>query len=375
MYRVFHVFGSLKAGGLQIRSAALLQALGPSFTHAVMALDGNFESLRESRSSIEFVPTPARSSRLLQPLSLLQVIRRIRPDLLVTYSWGAFDALIGGSLTGMCPVIHNECYAVDVKTRHILARRIFLNRIHRTVVPSKTLHEFVLTRYRVRPDKVCRIRNGVDTQKFTPGRDYNVRLRLGLDPDAVVFGSVGRLAREKNLGFLLRTYAASRLNTTRLVIVGDGPCRSELERLSRELSIDHQVIFAGEVRDPAPYFRAFDIFVMSSQTEQMPMALLEAMASGLPVISTGVGDIAEVLGTDKAPQIVNLDDESQYRTSMQTMAEHPGMRAALGLLNRSRCVSLYGIHQFVERHRVLYTEALAQSIGRSWVASAHNLAP
>jgi glycosyltransferase involved in cell wall biosynthesis len=362
MYRVFHVFGSLKLGGLQIRSAALLQALGPNFTHAVMALDGNFESLRESRSSIEFVPTPARSSSLLQPLLLSQVIRRIRPDLLVTYSWGAFDALIGGSLTGMCPVIHNECYAVDVKTRHIIARRIFLNRIHRTVVPSKTLRDFVLTRYKVHPDKVCRILNGVDTQKFAPGRDYNVRRRLGLDPDAVVFGSVGRLAREKNLSFLLRTYAASGLNSTRLVIVGDGPCRSELERLSRELCIHHRVIFAGAVRDPVPYFAAFDIFVMSSQTEQMPMALLEAMATGLPVISTGVGDIAEVLGTDKAPQIVNVDDESQYRTSMQTMVENPRMRAALGLLNRSRCVSLYGIHQFVEGHRVLYTQALTRSI-------------
>ncbi len=362
MHRVFHVFGSLKTGGLQIRSAALLQALGPSFTHAVMSLDGSFESLRDSPSSIEFVSAPARSYNLLQPLLLSRVIRQVKADLLVTYSWGAFDALIGASLAGIYPVIHNECYFVDVKTRHILARRALLNRIYRTVVPSKTLRDVVITRYKVCPDKVRYIPNGVDTQKFVPGRDYEIRQRFGLDPGAVVFGSVGRLAREKNLSFLLRTYAKANLESSRLVIVGDGPCRSELEKLTVELGIRHQVIFAGAVRDPAPYFGAFDIFVMSSQTEQMPMALLEAMATGLAVISTRVGDIAEVLGTDQAPQIVRVDDELQYRAALQTLAKNPALRAELGAVNRTRCEALYGLQQFIEGHRTLYTDALAHSL-------------
>jgi len=365
MHRVLHVFGSLKAGGLQIRSATLLKALGSSFVHTVMALDGNFESLHDSRSRIEFVPAPARSGNLLQPFLLSQVIRKIRPDLLVTYSWGAFDALIGASLAGFHPVIHNECYFVDVRTRHILARRVFLNRIYRTVVPSKTLRDVVLARYRVRPEKVCHIPNGVDTEKFVTGRDYDIRKRLGLERDTVVFGSVGRLSKEKNLGFLLRTYAAAKLNNARLIILGDGPCRSELEKLSVELGIHQRVIFGGAVCDPARYFAAFDIFVMSSQTEQMPMALLEAMASGLPVISTRVGDVAEVLGTDRAPQVVGQGDVPQYRISLLTMANNPALRAALGEINRARCVALYGLQRFVERHRTLYTEALTQGISVS----------
>jgi L-malate glycosyltransferase len=365
MHRILHVFGSLKAGGLQIRSAALLKALGQSFTHAVIALDGNFESLHDIRSGVECVPAPAHAGNLLQPLLLSRVIRQIRPDLLVTYSWGAFDALIGASVAGIHPVIHNECHFVDVRTRQILARRMFLNRIYRTVVPSKALRDVLLARYRVRPEKVCHVPNGVDTEKFVPGRDFEIRHRLGLEPDAVVFGYVGRLAKEKNLTFLLRTYAAAKLKKAQLVIVGDGPCRAELETLSVELGIHQRVMFAGAVCDPERYFAAFDIFVMSSKTEQMPMALLEAMASGLPVISTSVGDVVEVLGTNQTPQVVGVDDDRQYGISLLTMANNPALRAGLGEINRTRCVALYGLQRFVDGHRILYSEALTRNLAPS----------
>ena len=108
---------------------------------------------------------------------------------------------------------------------------------------------------------------------------------------------MGRLAPEKNLGLLLRAVAASGIAGVRVVLAGGGTCRAEWEALAADLGLGSRVIFPGFLADPASCYGAFDLFAMSSDTEQMPLALLEAMAAGLPAICTDVGDSAEILGS------------------------------------------------------------------------------
>src|SRR5262249_7680260 len=127
------------------------------------------------------------------------------------------------------------------------------------------------------------------------------RLRLGISEQEVVFGFVGRLSEEKGLAYLLQalkhwTSAAIRW---RLVIVGNGPDRAELERAVRSLELGERVIFAGFQTDTAPWYAAMDAFVLPSLTEGTPMVLLEAMASGIPIIASSVGGVPAMISSGK----------------------------------------------------------------------------
>src|SRR2546430_17465070 len=113
-------------------------------------------------------------------------------------------------------------------------------------------------------------------------------------------------------------------------------------------------MFVGQAVDPAPYYTAMDTFAMSSATEQMPNALLEAMACGLPAICTDVGDCREMLAAAGSPAIIPPDDPAQYSAALATMAERADLRAVLGRANRARCVEHYPFDLMVRRHAALY---------------------
>ena len=120
-----------------------------------------------------------------------------------------------------------------------------------------------------------------------------MRQQWGIDDETVVYGFAGGLRGEKNLHLLLKAFGEAALpDNSHLALVGDGPDRAELEQLAARLGIGPRVSFRGHASDMSQVMPAFDVFVMSSRTEQTPNALLEAMACGLPVIATDVGDCA-----------------------------------------------------------------------------------
>ena len=324
---ILHVFSTFASAGPQLRMTAIMNALGPALSHTVMAIDGNFDAAHklDSRARVTLVPPPPKESIWTYAVPLRKAIGKIRPDLMVTYNWGAMDAVIGTVLHPLCPVLHHEHgfgpdEALRLHRRRVILRRLLLNRIHRTLVPSKRLLDIALTQYRIRPEKVRYIANGVDVERFRPRRNHDLRRQWAVADGEVLFGYVGQLREEKNLSLLIRAFAMAGLDNARLVFVGDGECRRELEELVRDLAIMDRVIFAGNVLDPAPCFGALDAFVMSSTSEQMPMSLLEAMASGLPALGTDVGDLRQMLGNPGTPALVPSADLEAYTGSLRSLA-------------------------------------------------------
>jgi glycosyltransferase involved in cell wall biosynthesis len=194
----------------------------------------------------------------------------------------------------------------------------------------------------------------VDARRFQPRRDLDLRRALGVADDQLLFGFVGHLREEKNLPLLLRAFAKAHMENARLLLLGDGACRSGLEYLAQDLGIRHRVIFQGHAEDTTPYYAAFDAFVMSSATEQMPMALLEAMACGLPAVCTSAGDTEAMLGEPAVPP----GDLASYALALRCMAGGADRRAALGARNRQRAVDLYSFDRMVEEYANLYRSAL-----------------
>lgn len=361
--RILHVFSTFAAGGPQVRVTRVLNRLGPMLSNTVLAMDGETTAIARLDSTLraKLLPPPPRKTSLLAPMYLRRAILGTRPDLVVTYNWGAMDAVAAAQLARVCPVIHTEDgfgsdEAAGLKFRRVMARRILLRSIYRTVVPSESLYRVATGQYRLPASKVDFIPNGVDTAHFHAGREPGLRERLGMRHEDVLFGYIGHLRPEKNLDLLIRAFGLARTDGMRLVLVGDGPCRRALEQLTSELGLASTVTFAGAVSDPAPWYRALDVFAMSSITEQMPMALLEAMASGIPAVATDVGDVRCLL-SDNGSTVVQSGDCDGLARALGTLARSPALRTSLGAANRARCAERYSEDGMIETYGRLYRAA------------------
>jgi glycosyltransferase involved in cell wall biosynthesis len=366
-----HILASFDPGGFELRTVGLMNALGGRVRHTIVATNGAYGAAERIRPdvSIEILPPPPGKGRLSYALPLARLLRRVQPDLVLTYNWGAIDGVLAALIARVCPVLHAEDgfgpeEAHALKMRRVLMRRLLLKGVYATVVPSRVLMNIARDRFGVPPAKLIYIPNGVDTDRFRPGLDRRWRRAHGIPDDAVLCGTVGRLRPEKNLELLLRAFARAGSSSLRLAIAGDGPDRTDLERQAHALDLDGRVVFAGNLTDPVPFYRALDFFVMSSVTEQMPVALLEAMACGLPVLATDVGDIREMLNGCATPgTLVPSSDLEAYVSGLMKLASDLNLRAELGSKNRQTVLDRYTAKRMVARYRATYEAAMRRPLG------------
>ncbi len=363
-----HVFPSFCTAGSQTRAVAIMNHLGGEARHSIVALDGDWGAMGKIDAAVgrEAVDPPRRGS-YAAPLFFARLIRTMKPDLVLTYNWGAIEAVAGAALAGEGRLVHAEDgfgpdEAVRLKRRRVWARRILLRRAFAVTAPSRTLERIALEQYRLSPGRVRYIPNGVDIARFAPRSGADVRRRLGIDARSLVVGYAGRLSAEKNLGLLLAAMAAAGLENAVALLVGDGPARGELESHARQLAPAVRVLFTGHVEDTAPYYSAMDIFALSSLTEQMPMSLLEAMASGLPVVATRVGDIPLMLDAEQQAFLLNPEDSAGYAAALKRLAGDAGLRSALGIANRRRAEREYSLDGMLTEYRRLYWEAAGRGV-------------
>jgi glycosyltransferase involved in cell wall biosynthesis len=221
-------------------------------------------------------------------------------------------------------------------------------------------------------ERVHAIPNGVDTRHHVPVDDAErrrARRALGLPPVPTVVYA-GRLAPEKGVDILVDAWADARRrgSLATLALVGDGPERAALERRARDHGILGAVRFAGSAEDVAPWLRAADAFVLPSRTEGLSLALLEAMATGLPVIATDVGGTPAAAGGTAV--LVPPADPATLGAALSALLEEPGRAAALGAAARRRVLEEYGILQVARRHLALYREVADARAGATGGAHA-----
>ena len=356
--RILHIFPTFDIGGPQVRTALLINQLGTDYEHVILPLNGAVAaSARINEGTrVSFLSVPPRGNEFAQTVNARRLIKGTNPDLVTTYNWGAMNAVAAALIAGY-PVVHAEDgFGTDeaqaLRTRRVLTRRLLLPHAVATVVPSRTLEEIALRRYRIPAEKVRFIPNGVDTERFRPNLGRKWRQQYGIPDDAIVVGYLGRLGPEKNLKLLIRAFEEARLENARLVLAGDGPERGALEQAAGE-----NVIFTGQLDDPAPVYSSLDIFSLSSVTEQMSISLLEAMACGLPCACTDVGDNRYLLDESDAPAIVPPSDSAALAAALRLLAGNAGLRHRLGTRNRSRCEEVYPLSAMVGAYRSLYEEA------------------
>jgi glycosyltransferase involved in cell wall biosynthesis len=200
--------------------------------------------------------------------------------------------------------------------------------------------------------KLSVIENGVDPLRFRPDPAARAAVRgeLGIGAGAWVMGTVGRLAAEKDQALLLRAAAPLLIDDRLLVLVGDGPERGRLQALAADLGVAARVRLLGARSDVARVLAALDVFALTSRMEGLPVALLEAMASGLPVVATAVGAIPTVLGGHG----LLGGEEGTLRAHLAALAAAPDRARALGAEGRRRVEAHFSLARMVERYWALY---------------------
>jgi glycosyltransferase involved in cell wall biosynthesis len=230
-------------------------------------------------------------------------------------------------------------------------RRVFLAlRRVPTVVASRCLEALAVSAWWMPASQVAVIANGVDFDGIAARR-----ARRAPRPDSdITIGTVAGLRAEMNIGRLIRAFAAVRRDfPIRLAIVGDGRERAALERLARELGVEPAVEFTGYLADPLHRLVEFDVFALSSDTEQLPIALLEAMACGMPVVATEVGDVGRIVPAEARAGVAKADDAS-FERALRRVLDSRNEWDAWGRAGKARVRAEYTQEAMIETWRDVF---------------------
>ncbi|MCP3917924.1 MAG: glycosyltransferase [bacterium] len=375
---VVHVFPTFVAAGAQVRTVALMNGLSTDYRHSVLSLAGPTDALRLVDEGVDAGPIelgaapasgPARGVRRMRALLAAQ-----QPDLLCTYNWGSFDAVLAARSSGFGAHLHHEDgfnadEAVGQKRRRVWSRRLFLRGAHGVVVISERLRELALRSWRLPERRVHFIPNGVRLERFGAGATDGARVRSELDipARALVVGTVGHLRPVKRFDRLIEACARVRADRpVHLLLIGDGELRKALEEQAR--ATDLAVHFAGHQDELAPYYAAMDVFCLSSDSEQQPISMLEAMASRVPVVATDVGDIRAMLPPAAGEHLCPLATEgtpAAFARALERMLTAPAVRAELAELGLARVRERFSETAMIANYAQLYEQAMQRAVASS----------
>jgi len=355
---LLHVIPSFPIGGVPLRTARLINHLGPGFRHTILALDGNYDAAPNvsAQIAIELMVPPRPRGMASNIAAAGAALRRLRPDILVTYNWGSIQWAMANRLFRTATHFHFEDgfgkeEADTQLRRRVLFRRWALARCKYVVVPSHRLLRIALDVWRLPHKQVVYVPNGVDADRFFIPRPElpGLNRRAG----ELIVGTLAPLRPEKNIGRLIQAFAKiDRALPARLVVAGAGTERPALVSMVRQMGIESRVTFTGRV--PAEsVLGGYDVFALSSDTEQMPVALLEAMAAGLPVAAVDVGDIKRMVCSMNRPFIVARDNEPALTAALERLLREPATRERLGRLNRERVVAEFPERRMFDRYSQL----------------------
>lgn len=288
-------------------------------------------------------------------------------DLVLTYNWGAMDAVMAhrafSPFMALPPLIHhedgfNEDEALRLDPKRNLFRRIALGRAHALVVPSDRLFRVARTEWKQPERRLHRIANGIDVDAYAGPPAPDAIPGLDHDGGKLLIGTVAGLRTVKNLPRLVRAVAPLG-DKVRLVIVGEGPERDAILAQARACGLD-DILLPGFLPSPSKYVGLFDIFALSSDSEQLPISLIEAMAAGLPVVSTDVGDVRSMVADANRGLIVPVTEEGALMAALAMLVEDEQLRWRIGAENRRKAREEYRESEMIRRYAALYEGAMAR---------------
>jgi sugar transferase (PEP-CTERM/EpsH1 system associated) len=371
--RVLHVLNRFATGGTEHVVLKLVNGLnGGVFEQRLAALRGmdsaidqrlipGGELLLQGRNDTGFE---------LMLFRLARVMRAYRPHIVHSRNWGAIEAIPAARLAGVPIAVHSEHgYELDMlaglPTRRRLFRRAAYSMADAVFAVTRQLRDYHAQQAWVRSDRIRVIYNGVDTQRFRPQPNLRISLRhkFGLPQNRFIVGTIGRIVDIKDHPTLLRAVEIMLRNAidAHALIVGSGP---ELERIQQLVkgssALAGRITFIGSSSEVPELLNAMDAFALTSISEGMSNTLLEAMASGLPVVATSVGGNPEVVVEGSSGWLFRPGDAETLASLLALLASQNNLRLSYGAAARERVVRSFGLERMLDDYSQLYLELAAR---------------
>jgi len=323
-----------------------------TFSKRVVRLDSEYHLLPKRRDGIDW--------SLIWRLARL--FRCAKVDLVHSHNWGTFlYAVLASKLAGV-PIIHGEHGKNQAEltqsrlkkwTKSLLGRRV-----DRLVTVSRALaNEW--TDYGVPAKNVQYVPNGVDTERFQPCLEKEqARAKFGLPTTGLVIGGIGRFDALKNYEILVVAFAkiGSEFPSLHLALLGQGPCEQRLRDKAKHHGVANRVSFIGWRPDPEVFLSALDVFVLPSKFEGMSNVVLEAMATGLPVVCADLPTHRDVFDPEKEGILISPCTAETLAGILAALLRDPERRRSLGSAARNKMVQQFSIAQMVFNYERLYAD-------------------
>jgi glycosyltransferase involved in cell wall biosynthesis len=379
--RVLQLLPDLGVGGAEQMAGHLMTGLAGSHSVTAVSLGkpmGSFieDQIRQAGIPILFLgKRPGFDPRMF--FRLHRVLRKVQPDVVHTHL---------SVLRYLLPLLPLSRIPVVVHTLHNIAERetdavgLRIQKVaFRKAVQAVAICDEVAGSFQRVYGMQCRaiIPNGVavGAAPRTPETRADWRAKQGLDPDAVVFIAVGRLEPQKNPFLLMQSFAELQAPRTHLLMVGHGDMSEAVALWVRANHLEHRIHLLGLRNDVADCLAASDIFILSSDWEGHPLAVMEAMTAGLPVVATAVGGVPELVQSGVHGVLVSPGDSIELTAAMKRLAEDPERRSAMGKAARRRALAAFGVDRMVRSYADFYAAAIKAANAGRRIETCFNYTP
>lgn len=370
--KILHLHSTFNLGGKEARAVRLMNHFGAQAEHTILSAEPESLSARDAidaKIKVHFpkdAPALAGKPSLKRYRELVDYFRKF--DLILSYNWGSMDGVMARTLfsrlEGLPPLIHhedgfNEDEFKKLNWKRNMFRKFALGGSQALVVPSERLENIAKSVWKQPVEKIHRVPNGIDVKRFEKKPQRGALPGFKKGKDDIVVGTLAGLRAVKNLPRLVRTCAAAGDNV-RLIIVGEGPEKAAILAEAERYGMADRLLMPGFLSEPSRYVGLFDIFALSSDSEQFPISLIEAMAAGCPVVATDVGDVKSMVCQANQGFIKPVNDEAQYTEALTTLVQHEQLRQDIGAQNRMKAQAEYNESKMLARYALLYGHALGR---------------
>jgi len=372
---IVHIVFRFDYGGLENGVANLTNSIsGGSFRHVIVALTEATEFSDRVNDSVQIIALGKKPGKdIAAYFRLYKLLRKLKPAVVHTRNIGTLDCSFISFLARVPIRIHGE-HGWDVfdpdgtNVKYRWMRNLFSRFVQQFVTVSADLREWLVTVVGISPNKVTHIFNGVDTQQFCPGPVPVIADAPSWfgDDSVVVVGTVTRFSAIKDPMNLIEAFidVYGRTSATetpvRLVMLGDGELYCKAVARLKEGEVADAAWLPGSRDDVADLLRGMDVFVLASFREGISNTILEAMASGLPVIASNTGGNIELVDEGVTGVLVPPSDTGALAAAIATYVCDNALRDDHGVASQKRAIGEFSLNAMVENYTNLYTSALAE---------------
>ena len=374
---IVHVVHHFDVGGLENGMVNLINRIPQDrYRHAVVCMQGYSDySQRIRHPGVNFFALDKKPGKDLGVYRrMARVLRELKPDIVHTRNLSALEGQFVAAWCGVPARVHGE-HGRDVfdlhgkNRKYNLLRKLARPLVHRYIALSRDLEQWLVETVGVKPERIAQIYNGVDIERFRPRNQPRGEFGPAgfASGEHVVIGSVGRMAEVKDFPTLVRAFLdvvgrrpewRSRL---RLVIVGDGASRARCQAMVDQAQAGDIVWLPGERSDVPELMSGFDLFVLPSLGEGISNTILEAMASGLPVLATRVGGNPELVEQGVTGRLIPPGDAASLAQALLEYGDDPARLVAQGSAARARVEANFSMDAMVRGYLGAYDEVLARA--------------